>query len=68
MDPSVVVVADLPMYCFDQLSNVIEPFEVPELKFEIVVEGLLVSVLPWTRLATVRDGRAETLKQGFIRS
>ncbi len=68
VDPSVVVVADLLVDGFDQLSDVVEPFEVPELKLEIVVERFLVSVLPRTRLATVRDLDAEALKQGLIGS
>lgn len=68
MDPSVVVVADLLVDGFDQLSDMVEPFQVPELELEIVVEGFLVSVLPRTRFATVRDLDAEALKKRFVRS
>ena len=66
MYSSVVVVPDLLVHRFNQFSDVIEPFEVPELKLEIVVERFLVSILPWTRLAAVRDLGAEALKQGFV--
>ena len=66
MDSSVVVVPNLLMYSFDQFSDMVEPLQVPKLKLEIAVEGLLVSVLPRTRFATVRDGGAETLEEGFI--
>ena len=68
MNPSVVVVANLLVNGLDQFSDMVEPFEVPELKLEVVVERFLVSILPRRRFAAVRDGRAKTLKQGFIRS
>ncbi len=35
---SVVVVPDLLVHRFDKFSDVIEPFEVPELKLEIIVK------------------------------
>ena len=66
MDSPVVVVSDLLMHRLDQLSDMVESLQVPKLKLEIVVERLLITILPWGGLATVRDGCAKALKEGPI--
>ena len=48
VDPSVVVVDNLLMHSFDEFSDMVEAFQIPEFQLEITVERFLVSVLPWT--------------------
>ena len=46
VDSAVVVVPNLLMHSFDQLSDMVEAFEIAKLKLEVVVERFLIAVLP----------------------
>lgn len=54
MNASVVVSPELPLNGVYQLSKSVESRGVSKVNLELVVEGLLVTVLPWTGLSTHR--------------
>lgn len=64
--PLVVVVADLAVDGFDELSDVLEPSDIAEFELEVRVERLLVAVLPRTAFTAVRRRGAVTLEQRLV--
>ena len=68
VDPIVVVVPDLPVDRFDEFADVFKPSRIAKLKFEVGVERLLVSVLPWAGLPALRCLGSVFGEQRFVRA
>ena len=68
MNPIVVVIADLTVDGFDELTDMIESSDVAELELEVAVERFLKPILPWTTFRAVGWLCAVALKQRFVRS
>ena len=66
MNPLIVVVVNVSMNGLDELSDVVEPFDVSEFEFEVAVKRFLQSILPRAALAAVGRSCAITGKQRFV--
>ena len=54
MNPFIVVISDLAVSGFNELTDVVEPSHVAKLEFEIAVKRFLVAVLPQTSFTAMR--------------
>ena len=63
VNPLIIVVADLLVDSFHELTDMVKPSYVTKFQFEVRVEGFLIAVLPRTAFATVGWHRAVALEQ-----